>query len=233
MEVKLLVRCGTSLPGKRVRICSGLAGKSNKRTSEIRLADYTAIYSVGNSLAQYLQNSLPATTTGPFKDLKFRLVASSEIAQEDSSKSLDGQVSLFLHRITINQNFRAATRIQDEPNKKSILFLDLHYLITYWGTDAQAEHTVLGWVMQQLQSTPILDNSILTPASIWAPTESIQLVEADLSLEDILRIWDALGPKYRLSLSYIARVVRIDVGRDASLEPLVVANRFQYSGVAP
>ena len=33
--------------------------------------------------------------------------------------------------------------------------------------------------------TPILDNSILSPASIWDPTETIQLVEADLSLEDI------------------------------------------------
>jgi len=200
------------------------------------LADYTAIYSVGNSLAQYLQSSLPpadpSNPSDPFKTLKIRLVASSEIAQEDTAKTLDNQVSVFLHRIAINQNFRAASRIADEPNKKSILFLDLHYLITYWGTDAQAEHTILGWVMQQLQSTPILDNSILTPASTWQTTESIQLVEADLSLEDILRIWDALGPKYRLSLSYIARVVRIDIGRDTSLEPLVVADRFQVTEAA-
>ena len=194
------------------------------------MADYTAIYSVGDSLAKYLQNSLPAID--PFKNVKFQLVASSEIAQEDTSKALENKVSLFLHRITINQNFRSATRVPDEPTKKSILFLDLHYLISYWGTDAQSEHTILGWVMQQLQSTPILDNSILTPANIWDTTESIQLVEADLSLEDILRIWDALGPKYRLSLSYIARVVRIDVGRDASLEPPVVADRFQYTEAA-
>lgn len=193
------------------------------------MADFTAIYSVGNSLAQYLQNSLPASLSKLSPSPKFQLVASSQIAQEDTSHFPDGTVSLFLHRVTVNENFRAATRIKDEPNKRPVLFLDLHYLITYWGTDPQAEHSVLGWVMQQLQSTPILDNSILAPPAIWDATESIQMVEADLSLEDILRIWDALGPKYRLSLCYIARVLRIDVGRDASLEPLVVANRFQYT----
>ncbi len=40
--------------------------------------------------------------------------------------------------------------------------------------------------MLQLQSAPILDNSILTPSNIWDPTETVQLVPADLSLEDIL-----------------------------------------------
>jgi len=191
------------------------------------LADYTAIYSVGNSLAQLLGNSFPPALKSVYPNVKFQLVASSQIAEEDQT-SLDQMVTIFLHRITINENFRAATVIQDEPNKKPVLFLDLHYLITYWGTDPQAEQTILAWTMLQLQSTPILDSSILTPSSIWDPTESIQLTPADLSLEDILRIWDALGPKYRLSVSYIARVVRIDTGITPA--PPVVATRFSYVG---
>jgi Pvc16 N-terminal domain len=191
------------------------------------LADYTAIYSVGNSIAQYLGNSFPPALKAQHPSVKFQLVASSQIAEEDQT-NLDQVVTIFLHRITINENFRAATQIQDEPNRKPVLFLDLHYLITYWGTDPQAEQTILGWTMLQLQSTPILDKSILTPGNIWDPTETIQLVPADLSLEDILRIWDALGPKYRLSVSYIARVVRIDIGITPG--PPVVATRFTYAG---
>jgi hypothetical protein len=191
------------------------------------LADYTAIYSVGNSLAQYLGNSFPKELKDKYPSVKFQLVASSQIAEEDQT-SLDQVVSIFLHRITIDENFRAATRIQDQPAKKPILFLGLHYLITYWGSDPQAEQTILGWTMLQLQSTPILDKSILTPANIWDTTESIQLVPADLSLEDILRIWDALGPNYRLSVCYIARVVRLDAGHVP--EPPVVATRFQLAG---
>jgi hypothetical protein len=67
----------------------------------------------------------------------------------------------------------------------------------------------------------------LTPSNIWDSSESIQFIPADLSLEDILRIWDALGPKYRLSVCYIARVVRIDTS--IGPEPPVVATRFQYT----
>lgn len=191
------------------------------------MADYTAIYAVGNSMAQYLENSFPPALKAQYPSVKFQLVASSQIAEEDQS-NLDQVVSIFLHRITINENFRSATRIQDDPNKKPVLFLDLHYLITYWGIDPQAEQTILGWTMQQLQVSPILDNSILTPSGIWDPTESIQLVPADLSLEDILRIWDALGPKYRLSVCYVARVVRIDL--PIPPPPPVVATGFQYTG---
>jgi Pvc16 N-terminal domain len=190
------------------------------------LADYTAIYAVGNSLAQFLGNSFPPALRSQYPNVKFQLVSSSQIAEEDTT-NLDQIVSIFLHRVTLDENFRTGMRLPDEPNKKPALFLDLHYLITYWGTDPQAEQTILGWTMMTLQNTPILDNSILTPANIWDTTESIQLVPADLSLEDILRIWDALGPKYRLSVSYIARVVRIDTTTVPG--PLVVATRFNLA----
>jgi hypothetical protein len=47
-----------------------------------------------------------------------------------------------------------------------------------------------------------------------------------------MRIWDTLEPNYRLSLSYIARVVRIDPDEDSDQRP-VVAMRFDYAGPAP
>jgi hypothetical protein len=192
------------------------------------LADYTAIYSVGNSLANYLQSSYPADLQSSFPT-KFQLVASAQIADEDQT-NLDKTVSVLLHRITLNENLRSATRLQDIPNKQPALFLDLHYLITYWGTDPRAEQTILAWTMLQLQTTPILDNSILSPTSTWGSGETIQVIPADLSLEDILRIWDALGPKYRLSVSYIARVVRID--RALTPEPPALATRMSFQEIS-
>jgi len=188
------------------------------------MANFSAIYSVGNSVAQYLQNAYPPATATSFP-CQFKLVSSSEIATEETT-ALDQVVSIFLHRITVNENFRAATKVQDAPTKQPLVFLDLHYLLTYWGTSAQAEQTILGWTMQQLQAAPILDSSILSADGGWDPAESVQLTIADISLEDVLRIWDALGPKYRLSVSYIARVVRID--RTIVPEPVVVATRFTY-----
>ncbi len=172
------------------------------------MANFAAIYSVGHSIAQYLQNAYPPDLAAKFA-CQFKLVSSTEVATEDHT-TLDQVVSIFLHRMTVNENFRGASRVQDAPTMQPAVFLDLHYLLTYWGTSAQAEQTILGWTIQQLQSSPILDSSILTADGAWSATESVQLVMADLSLEDILRIWDALGPKYRLSVAYLARVVRID-----------------------
>jgi hypothetical protein len=186
------------------------------------MANYSAVYSVGNSIATYLQNAYPTDLSNKFA-CQFRLVSSTEIATEEQTE-LDKTVSIFLHRVTINENFRAAQRLTDTPLKQPAIFLDLHYLLTYWGSSAQAEQTILGWTLQQLQSAPILDRSVLSSDGDWDPTESIQLVLADLSLEDILRIWDALGPKYRLSIAYVARVVRID--RAAIPAGPVVATRF-------
>jgi hypothetical protein len=186
------------------------------------MADFGAIYSVGNSIATYLQNAYPLGTVFP---CTFKLVSSTEIATEEHS-ALDQMVSIFLHRITTNENFRAVGRLQDTPNRQPVVFLDLHYLLTYWGTSAQAEQTILGWTIQQLQSSPVLDSSILSADGGWDATESVQLVIADLSLEDVLRIWDALGPKYRLSVAYVARVVRID--RTITPGVPVVATRFSY-----
>jgi len=188
------------------------------------MANYKALYSVGNSLAQYLQSAYPADLSANFA-CQFRVVSSTEIANEETTE-LDKTVSIFLHRVTVNENFRAAGRLQDTPNKQPVIFLDLHYLVTYWGTSAQAEQTILGWTLQQLQSAPVLDGSVLTSDAAWDPTESVQLVLADLSLEDILRIWDALGPKYRLSIAYVARVVRID--RSATPAAPVVATQFTF-----
>lgn len=144
----------------------------------------------------------------------------------------DEVVSLYLHRITINENFRATTVLKDDPSEQPVLFLDLHYLMTYWGKSAQAEQTILAWTMQQLQTQAELDYSILSLSSAnagWGLTESVQLTAIDLTLEDILRIWESFGPKYRLSLSYIARVVRID--RALTPGAPVVATRYDYVSV--
>ena len=58
------------------------------------MADYTAIYSVGNSLANYLQHSYPPDLQKAFP-ATFQLVASAQIAEEDQT-SLDKVVSIFL-----------------------------------------------------------------------------------------------------------------------------------------
>ena len=189
------------------------------------MANFHAVYSVSKAIADYLNQSYPSDlkSTATF-NCTFKVVSSAEIANEDAN-NLDKIVSVFLHRITRNEQLRSPSRIVGRPDQQPTLFLDLHYLITYWGASAEAEHTILSWVMLQLESNPVFDGSILAKAAGWDATESAQLIPANLSLEDILRIWDALGPKYRLSAAYIARFVRVD--RTVAAAGPVVATRFQ------
>jgi hypothetical protein len=187
------------------------------------VANFRAVYSVGSSIAQFLQDSYPADLKAHFP-CSFRLVSSAEIATEEAH-AIDQTVTIFLHRLTLNEQVRSVTRLPDRSTVQPKVFLDLHYLVTYWGSSAEAEQTILSWVMQQLTGRPILDSSILSAAAKWRLDETVQLIPTNLSLEDILRIWDALGPKYRLSTSYLARLVEVDVDVDPA--PPVVATRFQ------
>jgi Pvc16 N-terminal domain len=208
------------------------------------MADYQAVFAVGDALATFLQKTydLQRSSDHRIKDLscKFKLLSSQEMAAEDTDH--DSAVTLFLHQITNDEHFRATTMLQETPRangatgvvaRQAVLFLDLHYLITYWGPSAQAEQTILTWTMQQLHSHATLDSSLLSLAAQdagWDNTETIALTPVDLTLEDSLRIWESLGPKYRLSLSYVARVVRIDRVTTPSMP--VVATSHGYSGVA-
>ncbi len=194
------------------------------------MANYRAVYAVGKAIADYLDQHYPAElkNQAAFK-CNFQVVSSADVATEQGS-SLDKIVSVFLHRITRNEQLRSPSRIVGRPDQQPTLFLDLHYLITYWGASAEAEQTILGWVMQQLEANPVFDASVLPKNADWDATDSVQLVPANLSLEDILRIWDALGPKYRLSVAYIARFVRVD--RTVPPAGPVVATRFQIEPYA-
>jgi hypothetical protein len=191
------------------------------------MADYQAVFAVGDALAKYLTNNYDATVVG--FPCTFKLVSSAEIANEDQT-TLDKTVSLYLHRMTTAEFYRNVTVLPDAPFDQPVLYLDLHYLLSYWDASAEgaeAEQKILVWTMQQLQSQPILDTSVLSLSSSapgWDKTDSVQIIPADLSMQDILDIWDGLGPKYRLTVGYVARVVRIDRTITAGMP--VVATRF-------
>jgi hypothetical protein len=191
------------------------------------VADYQAVFAVGDAIAKFLTNNYdPAVVGFP---CTFSLVSSEEIANEDTTQ-LDKTLSIYLHRITTNDNFRYVTQLQDQPGEKPVMYLDLHYLVSYWDATAEgaeAEQKILVWTMQQLQANPILDTSILslsTTAPGWQSNDAIQIIPADLSLQDILDIWDGLGPNYRLTLGFVARAVRVDT--TVTPGPAVVATRF-------
>lgn len=122
-------------------------------------------------------------------------------------------LSIFLYRVDFNKVMRAAWSAVSLRDGKAHLALDLHYLITAWAGNAEDEHLILGAAMQCLEVTPILSGPLLAPSTGWEPGETVQIMLEEISTEAVMRTFDSLPTDYRLSVPYIARVIRMD-GRD-------------------
>jgi hypothetical protein len=197
------------------------------------MASLGAVHSVGASLvahlsqAHQLQRQIELGLVEDERvlpDCSFDQLASAQLAGPFSPNG--NQVTLYLYRIGVDRYLRtsADSRTPQEPGSRP-LGLELHYLMTAWAGTSAAEHTLMSWAMRELHMAPTLDWGRLQPARLWRRDESVQITPSELSHEDMMRIWDALTPTYRLSVSYIARVVRVDALPQVGAGP-VVATRF-------
>ena len=189
------------------------------------MANVFATHSVGNSLMTFLRNAYPEPlrTNQPFD---FRMISSGELADGTDPRNT---ITLFLFRITQNEHLRSRKTPNDPPDANPPLSIDLHYLLTVWADNALAEQTAMSWAMRELQMHSVMDSSALSPEAGWGPGDVVQLIPAELTSEELMRIWDLLQPKYRLSVSYIARVIRIDTDSNAGRP--AVAKRFEVGEV--
>ena len=188
-----------------------------------------AVHAVGASLVSYLNKAFEISgkaLTG-VQTCKVQLLASGDFTK--INQAIDPPaLTFYLFRITMNEHARNVRRPVGAPIQDVPLAVDLHYLLTAWADSAEQEQTTLAWAMRELYLHPVLDASALNKDAGWDPGDVIQIVPSELSTEDIMRIWDALEPSYRLSVSYIARLVRVDRDRGPDERP-VVATRFGYS----
>lgn len=129
-------------------------------------------------------------------------------------------LSIFVYRVDFNKTMRAAWSGVGHRDGRSHLPLDIHFLITPWGDNAEHEHRILGAAMECLESNPLLSGPMLHPDvnAEWSPGETVQLAVEDISTEAVMRTFDSLPTDYKLSVPYLARVVRID-GRRARPDP--------------
>jgi uncharacterized protein DUF4255 len=200
---------------------------------------------------------LQSMLTGLKSDLSTALGVAPDItalAPEDVTQTKDAKpcLNLFLYQVTPNPGWRnvnhpsrdaAGDRIANPP-----LALDLHYLLTAYGSaDLQAE-VLLGYGMQLLHETPVLARdlirSILNPAippvlpiyqalqtvGLADQIEQIKVTLAAMNTEELSKLWTALQAQYRPTATYIATVVLIEASR-AARSPLPVLSRGKVDPV--
>jgi hypothetical protein len=195
------------------------------------MANIAAIRSVGSSLAEYLERSFQAAIFPPNvakPACAFSVVSSGGIQEEVDPDNLAANVRIFLYHVSVDPHLRNSGRLSAPDMQPPPLSVALHYLFTFWSNSAENEHLILAWTMLQLQATSLLDATILSPEAGWTAEETVQLIPEELSTADMMRVWDTLQPEYRLSLGYVARVIRIDPAVAGDQQP-VVATRFNYA----
>lgn len=175
-----------------------------------------------------------------------------DIAQSSQSSSPGLQVNLFLHQVTPNAAWRnmglpalsadGKTRLSNEP-----LALDLHYLLTAYGTHNYEAEALLGSAVQALHRTPVMargdiitalqalnppplsDNAGLDKALLGSgladQVELLKITPATLGREEIAWLWTALKADYRPTFPFQVTMVLIQA-QDPTIAALPVAKRL-------
>ncbi|MDF5734746.1 MULTISPECIES: DUF4255 domain-containing protein [unclassified Nostoc] len=150
------------------------------------------------------------------------------------------QINLFLYHVTQNRNvdwisqeYRSSYTTSNTNSTNPPLALDLHYVLTAYGTkDFQAE-ILLGYAMQMLHKLPnityeTIENALknaaetntssvfsqaitgLSISNLALRVGRMKVSPAFLSMEETSRIWSALQTNYRPSATYQVSMVLIE-----------------------
>lgn len=143
------------------------------------------------------------------------------------------QLNVYLYHITPHNAMRNTVPPASGQNGHRPLALELHYLLTAYGSQDYQTEILLGHALQLLHETPVLERerirSSLSALShtrdrrvIPAPqaslaqspladqVERITITPEFLSTEEISKLWSALQAKYRPSATYKVSAVFID-----------------------
>jgi hypothetical protein len=175
------------------------------------MAGFAGIAGVGKSIERLLNAAFAEEQPIPGQRTQAVLVRTTDFEPGNVNANIGAPaLSIFLYRVDFNKTMRAAWSAVGSQDGLGHLAVDLHLLLSAWADNAEFELRILGRAMQALETTPILNGPLLDPITEWAPNESVQLVLEDISTEAVMRTFDSLPTDYRLSVPYIARIIRID-----------------------
>ena len=196
------------------------------------MAGYYAIAAVGKSIERLIAAAFAEREPVPSKSSKAALVRTEDMTDTAIKDWIpDYGLSLMLLRVDFSKTMRAAWSAAGYADGRGYLALDLHYLVTPWAANAEHQQMILGRSMQVLEETPVLSGPLIYVPALPSPAyddepgtstlDSVQLTLEEISTEALMRTFDSLPCDYRLSVPYVARVVRIDT-RIARPRPPVV-----------
>ena len=177
------------------------------------MARYTAIAAATKSIERQLTQCFSVVKPVPgAATTKAVLVRTNDFDLGAQTVIKPPVLTIFLVRVEVNRVMRPAWSAVGALEDRVHLPLDLHLLLTPWASNAEHEQRILGAAMQCLEETPILSGPLLdtTHDPDWAPQDAVHVTTGDLGPDGIMRVWETLDAEYRLSVPYLARIIRID-----------------------
>jgi hypothetical protein len=178
---------------------------------------------------------------------------------------VENQVNLFLHQATHNAAWRNAEQPMTAADgqrrlKSPPLALDLHYLLTAYGSDFWQAEALLGYALMMFHEAPVLTRADITnaltmltnpPAPFQVPypnnpltkfigssgladqIEMIKITPATLGREELAWLWTALKADYRPTFPFQVSVVLMQPARTTSFALPALYTNFTAVPVQP
>jgi hypothetical protein len=185
-----------------------------------------------------LQRTLQAAVQRDVEGARVTTVMPSQVG----SGTPETGVNLFLYQVSRNaalQNPDAAVlRSRNKTSSKRQTALELHYMLSFYGSNIDLEpQRLMGSVVRALSDRAVLtsdlivdtisDNTFgfLTTSDLADQIQQLSVLPLDLNLEDMSKVWSVFfQTAYILSLAYKVTVVMID-GEDQVPKALPVRDR--------
>lgn len=192
------------------------------------MSNSLAIAAVTSSIRFVLERSLQRPHAGQVGGAGVTTLRPGDLTNSDLAGPAG--VNVFCYLATANHawnlNDLPTRRSDGTPVARPVAAIDLHYLVTCYGSDPELEpQRLLGRVVAAFKETPVLtrdvvsdacalygantDTGFLTAADLADEVELVKLSPVTLSLEEMSKLWGVLDSPYLLSLTYLATVVLI------------------------
>ncbi|TQV71495.1 DUF4255 domain-containing protein [Aliikangiella marina] len=190
------------------------------------MASYHAVNAVLLALENFFTERLPnELTDGPI-NARVELLGSSDITSPISGNVL----GIYLHRLEIDAHGRArhfTPTGTSNGHRVSELPVNLHLLLIASASSATIEANLMAWAMIELANNSQLDISHLSENdSDWTEKEILTITPAEMSNEDLMRIWDVFESDYTSSVPYIGRTIRLRLQEPESIAEPVTTRVF-------
>ena len=223
------------------------------------MSNALAIAAVSAVLEYYLSNAYTGLSTIFGSTVTVSAKAPDLVKTElGDGSTLQNQVNLFLHQVSYNATWRntghpklaadGKTQLKNPP-----LALDLHYLLTAYGSNDWQAEGLLGYALLMLHENPVLTRQDIRNAFLALPgadpgnllsgpvgtsgladqIEMIKITPSTMGREEMAWIWTALKADYRPSYAFQVSVVLMEQPATLSLAFPVLHRNIRAQAIVP